>query len=259
MSWARRRKMQYIGGVALFVLIILFFIVRSFFREVPTCFDGKNNGDEAGVDCGGACALYCPNELANPKVRWVRSFEIVPGIVTAVAYIEHGNPGAAARTAPYVFRLYDSNNALIAERAGTTFIGMMGQSAIVETRIQVGAAAPALTRFEFTGPATWEKIPVDLSAATIKTDRSLLQTFTGGTRFAVTLDNQSGFSFPSIDSVAILYDADGNAITASESAIPNLGAQSTTVAYFTWPFVLENRVAETQIIPRFNPFTVRTR
>ena len=28
----------------------------------PTCSDGAQNGDEAGIDCGGPCKLRCENQ-----------------------------------------------------------------------------------------------------------------------------------------------------------------------------------------------------
>jgi hypothetical protein len=196
MTWAARRQLLYFFYVIAIIGIIAFIFIRRATHEQPTCFDGKRNGNEVGVDCGGTCTFYCKDELGEPKVRWYRFFEIAPGLVHAVAYIEHNYPVAAAKTAPYLFSLYDEKNNILTSRAGTTYIGPMGRSAIVETLIPVGNGVPAFVRFGFSGPIVWEKISPSFSQIVIKTDRTLLESFEGGTRLTATLDNQSRTAFP---------------------------------------------------------------
>lgn len=157
MVWAERRKLAYTSGVLLFIGLVGFAIFHKVTNVVPSCFDHKKNGDETNIDCGGGCLQYCPNELINPKVRWSRSFEITPGVVHAIAYIEHSYPAASARKMGYSFKLYDAKNVLITERTGTTYLGPMGRTAIVETLIPTGNIAVAATRFSFIEPIAWEK------------------------------------------------------------------------------------------------------
>ncbi len=256
MVWAERRKLAYTSGVLVFLGLVAVLMVRSATSEVATCFDHKKNGDETNVDCGGGCLQYCPNELAEPKVRWVRSFEVSPGVVHAIAYIEHSYPGASAKAAQYQFKLYDANNVLITTRDGTTYIGPMGRTALVETLIQTGNIPVATTRFSFVPPVPWEKSDPAFSQVVIKTDRTLLEKFSGGTRLTATLENKSRYAFSTIDVVAILYDANDNAITTSKALLPSLPALGTQTVYFTWPQSIDPKAVRTiEIIPRFNPFT----
>lgn len=255
MTWSERRKLAYGGGLFIVVASILGIILFQLTKVTPTCFDNKKNGDELGVDCGGGCLQYCVNELAQPKVRWVRSFEISPGIVHVVAYIEHSYPRAAARKANYQFKLYDSKNSLITERKGTTMIGAMGRSAIVETLVQTGNSNVAVPRFSFTDPVSWEKIDPAFSQVSIKTDRTFLEQFEGGTRLTATLENKSRFSFADMEVVAILYDTRDNAVTASKTVVSNLSALGTSVVYFTWPQKIDPKtIRYIEVIPRVNPF-----
>lgn len=199
---------------------------------------------------------YCPNELLDPKVRWVRTFEVTPGVVHAVAYIEHSYPAASAKNVKYQFRLYDTNNVLIVERQGTTYLGPMGRTAIVETLIPTGNIPVAVTRFSFVSPVPWQKSDSAFSQVVIKTDRTVLENFSGGTRLTAILDNQSRYSFSNFDVVAILYDANDNAITSSKILLPSLQAQSSETVYFTWPLNIDPKsVLTLEIIPRFNPFS----
>lgn len=258
MNWAQRRQFLYFFSFVIVVGGVIFLIIRNATHVEPTCYDGKRNGDEVGVDCGGACAFYCKAELADPKVRWVRFFDIAPGLVHAVAYIEHTYPTAGARTAPYEFTLYDEKNNILTSRAGTTYLGPMGRSAIVETLIPVGNTVPAIARFAFLeNGIVWEKIPVEFSQVVIKTDRYVLESFEGGTRLTASLDNQSKISFANVDVAAILYDKQDNAIAVSKALLKSLPGEGSTTMYFTWPTQLKEQTARVEITPRINPFSAR--
>ncbi len=255
MTWAARRQLLYFFYLLVVVGGIAFIVIRNATHVEPTCYDGKRNGDEVGIDCGGACTFYCRDELQEPKVRWTRFFEIAPGVVHAVAYIEHSYPTAAAKNASYTFYLYDEKNNLITARNGVTYLGPMGRSAIVETLIPVGSSVPAFPRIAFSDTIPWEKIPAVFSQVVIKTDRTLLESFNEGTRLTATLDNQSRITFDDIDVVAILYDKSDNAIAVSKSVLSQLGAQESVTVYFTWPTPLTKDVVRVEVIPRINPFT----
>lgn len=256
MVWAQRRKLAYLSGVFLFFGIVGFFIYHRATSVPPTCFDRKKNGSEVGVDCGGSCLQYCPNELANPKIRWVRSFEVTPGVVHAVAYIEHSYPTSSAQKVRYQFKLYDDKNSIITERVGETYLGPMGRTAIVESLIPTGNIRVATTRFVFLPPIPWEKSSSIFSQIVIKTDRTLLESYDGGLRLTVTLDNQSRYSFTNMDAVALLYDSSDNVITASKILVPSLLGLGKQTVYFTWPNKIDPKSVRTiEVIPRFNPFS----
>lgn len=263
MDWAQRRKLLYILLVLAFFGAIAFAFVYKALNVPAACTDQKKNGDEKGVDCGGSCNKYCANELSDPIVQWVRVFPVTPGIVHAVAYIQHGYPTSAARNVGYEFKLYDDKNNLLATRKGSTFLGIAGTSAIVETLIPIENGDVSLARFSFDDPLSWEKVPATFSQTVVDTSRTLVETFNNGgtivpsTRLTATLQNKSRLNFTNVDVVAIFYDKDGNAITSSKVLLPSLPALQTKVVYFTWPYPVRN-VARTEIIPRLNPFTAQS-
>jgi hypothetical protein len=78
-SWAsRRRRLYFEGALGTFTLIVV--AIWFLNLERPTCFDGRNNQDELGVDCGGSCAIFCPAQVLGPVVRWSRMFEVTTGL-----------------------------------------------------------------------------------------------------------------------------------------------------------------------------------
>ncbi len=259
MDWAERRKLTYVALVLVFFGVVAFAIIHNVTNITPTCFDHKQNGNETGVDCGGGCNVYCPSQLADPVIEWVRVFPVTPGLVDAVAYITHDYPIASAKSVGYEFKLYDADNNQIADRTGTTFLGPAGNSAIVETLIPIANGTVSLARFSFVDPISWKKVSPNFSQVVINTDHNTISTFSsavpGGvaTRLTATLQNQSRFNFSNLDVVAIFYDKDGNAITASKELLPSLSGLQSTTMYFTWPYSIAN-IARVEIIPRFNPF-----
>jgi hypothetical protein len=58
--------------------------------------------------------------------------------------------------------------------------------------------------------------------------------------------------------VAIIYDADGNVLAASQTIIDSLGPEETIPVYFSWPEPFTAAPARREIIPRINPFIQTT-
>jgi hypothetical protein len=58
-----------------------------------------------------------------------------------------------------------------------------------------------------------------------------------------------------VDVVAILYDADDNAVTASKAYLKSLPGESVQQVVFTWPFAMPVSIERIEVIPRVNPFT----
>lgn len=269
MNWAQRRKLTYVLIIAVFFAVIAFAFIHKATNVAPTCFDHRQNEGEVGVDCGGPCNNYCPYQLADPVVEWVRVFPVTPGIVNAVAYIKDSYPIAAAQQVKYEFKLYDANNTVVADRTGMTFVGPAGNTAIVETRIPIGNSTINAARFSFIDPIQWQKISPDFLQVVINTDQTKVESFTNGaptvagqvvqtnTRLTATLQNQSRYNFFNTDVVALFYDKDGNVITSSKILVPTLPALQGTVMYFTWPYPVPG-ITRTEIIPRGNPFTAQS-
>ena len=78
MTWALKRQIFYVGVLVLFFSIAGFLIIYPKLSKSPTCFDGRQNGEELGVDCGGACAKACVAQVDNISVLWSRAFKIFP-------------------------------------------------------------------------------------------------------------------------------------------------------------------------------------
>ncbi len=158
LSWSRRRKLLYTAVFGVLMLVVFFITYQTAFNQAPTCFDGKQNQDEHGVDCGGSiCTLLCTNEARSPVVLWSRAFQTGQQTYTAAAYIQNPNLGAGARQVGYTFQLFDAKNSLVVEQRGKVDIPPVQTIPIVLPNINVGFRTPTKAIFAFTTTPVWQR------------------------------------------------------------------------------------------------------
>ena len=232
LSWSFRRKLLYAVVCISLLFVILFILFIKFFTAAPTCFDGKKNGGESGVDCGGSCSLVCANEAHAPVVLWSRAFPNGPGNYTAAAYIQNNNIGKMARGVAYSFQLYDADNKLVVEKDGVTDLPPIQTIPVVEPNISVGNRVVARTLFAFSGTPVWTSIPPEAIPSFHLGNESFAS---DGSSLSVTAENVSTLDTKNITAVAVLFDASGVAQAASRSFIPSLAHKTSTDLFFTWP------------------------
>jgi len=258
MSWASRRKFLY----SLFVLAVLSALVAipvyTLFDKAPTCTDGKQNGDEAGTDCGGSCDALCPFQTSDLIVHWSRSFKVADGVYDAVAYVENINASAGIENIIYKFKLYDENNILIEEKLGKVYVDQSEQFAVFEGGIRTGERIPKRTFFEFKPDPEWKRLELSSDETVHISVRNQNITDVGTQpRLKALLVNDQPFPAENIDVVAVLYDIEDNAIAVSATHVDRIDKNGTRQITFTWqePFMVNP--VRINIIPRVNPFELR--
>jgi len=257
MGWATQRRAGYIIGV--FVVLAIVIAVPLYFQltKAPTCFDGKQNGEEQGVDCGGSCAKICLSQINDILIHWSRPFAVAPGVYDAVAYVENPNFRSGVPEVIYKFKLYDEDNILIAEKFGKTFIGPNEQLAVFESGLNTGERIPKRAFFEFAPDMDWQRIELaeeDVPQLSVRNQEVInLDT---RPRLNATVVNDSPFPVEDIDVVAILYGADDNAIAVSATVVDRVEQYNSKDISFTWQERFGATPVRIDVIPRINLFTL---
>lgn len=261
MTWASRRRFLYLAGVILFFAVVFGIPLALWMYEPPTCFDGRQNQGETGIDAGGPCPTADVRTLTPPAIMWARSFAVravlpksengTGGMYNAVAYIENPNDGVGVLGARYRFKLYDENNVLVAERDGEMFIMPGSITPIFEGQLETGNRIAARTFFEFTGPLTWERLE-DIARFIEVGNKALVDTDLLP-RGSARVVNTSVHSLRDITLVAAAFDAAGNAIAASQTALPRLSAGEAADVVFSWPQPFGAYAARFDVIPVIAP------
>lgn len=224
----------------------------------PTCIDGKQNGKELGIDCGGTCALVCPFQANDIKIVWTRVFKVVDGRYNAVAYLQNQNTNFASAKVHYKFRFSDKNNIYVGSREGDTYVPTGGNFVVFEPAIDTGSEVPVFTTFEFTEKPIWFNVPDNTiqEFKVVSSNISLANEMTSPILTA-TLKNISLFQIQNLKIVTILYDKSGNAINASSTLLNTINGGETLPIIFTWPEPITGGVVSKEIIPMFDIFSLR--
>ncbi len=220
------------------------------------CTDGVQNGDEAGIDCGGTmCTNLCTSQVRVPTILWARAFPVTENVYNVAAAIENKN-NAGTRAIPYEFRIYDKDNILLARRDGVALVPPLGRYTIVETGIQTANASVGTTTFAFSStPALWERIPDDVAHLRVSTSNIALDTTGVVPKLSATLRNSSPtVTLTNTVISAVLYDASDNAVNVSKTIVPMLGPGASQTAVFTWPHAFPTPVVRYDIIPVVDVF-----
>jgi hypothetical protein len=256
MTWAGKRKLQYLSGFFGFIFIILFIFLYPYIFKKPTCTDLKQNGDETGIDCGGACTRMCKESTRDPVVLWSRAFPVVGNTYNFVAYIENQNKNSGIENIAYEFRAYDVNNRLLGRKQGSTYIPPNKQFAIFEPRFDAGEAKLKSITFEFVPPYNWIKKEPTLNSLQVYVDNVLLGDDIKSPSLSARIKNESIYDLPLFEIIAILYDLDGNAINASKTFKEGLKSGDSLPVFFTWPEKLTGEPVIKDVLVSINPFTV---
>ncbi len=247
MNWAAHKRVLYAVG-AFFVLALLFSIpIYRFVTIPPSCTDGKQNGDERGVDCGGACALLCKDDVRKPIVHWSRVFPVSPGIYDAVAYVENQDTSARAEEAIYRFKVYDAENVLILEKIGKTRMEAGEAFAIFLGGIKTGTSEPKRVFFEFEPDIIFSR--ATRKEASIVALSPVLTSPDASPRLTVDLKNRTALTVRDIDVIALIYGGE-NAIAASATYVDEIKGNNTGQVLFTWPHPIVDVITRIEIIPR---------
>lgn len=253
LTWARRRQFNYIVGVVC-VFLVVGILIYFFSKPEPTCFDGKQNGGESGVDCGGPCALACNSQVKKLKIYWARPIEVSAGRYDLVAQVENLNPELGVRELGYTFSLYDENNILLAKREGATFVNPGEKFVIFESRIETGERLAKRAFLEFSSDIVWEKVePISKDLYVERKDfinepQPILHLSVGNRRLELVRN---------VRVLAVLADINGNVLATSATVVDEIGPNGIQEVYLTWPTPLSLEPTSIDAYWRLNAFTNR--
>jgi hypothetical protein len=229
LTWAGRRQAYILGGAAAAALLLIAGIAFAVVYEAPSCADGKQNQDEAGVDCGGSCAYLCPAGLMEPRVTYVRALSGAGGRTDVVASIENRNRTAEAKDASYRVEVFDAAGALLGAKEGTLDLPAYGSTPLFLAGVVpgVGTAPRAYVSFgevRFRTARAEETLKVS-GVEIVPGERP---------RVRATVSNGAASAAYERALVATVFAADGSVIAASRTVLRQVPAFGTSEAVFTW-------------------------
>ena len=251
-SWNRRRQIRYF----LIVVIFIASVAGSFYwytKPAPSCFDGKLNQNERGVDCGGSCLKVCSADVIPLQTVWIRPFEIIPGSYSVIGLFENHNRDLGVDRLAYTIRLVNDLGATIATRSGETFVNPQEKFVIFESALPTGGQKPVRAFIEFNSNVSWATPKIDRPILTVvrkeisNDDKPLLH---------AVVTNTSVYDLESIVVPVVLSGNDNNVFTGSATLVESLPRGASKDMYFTWPNAWPYLPAITDFYPRVNTFRI---
>jgi hypothetical protein len=252
-AWSIKRKRIVLLVVVLILAILLGVPMFFFFHQAPSCTDGKQNGDETGVDCGGSCALLCPAESLPMLIKGdPQILKVASSSYDVVAYVQNPNISGEVLDAAYTFNLYGASSTVpLKVIQGTTFIPKNSTFAIFEGPISFIEETPVRATFAWASSLAWQKDLVTAPELSVKEIN-----LTGANslpRLEGQLENDSLNTVSNIELVSLIFDQNDNIIAASKTVVDSVDAGASAPIVFTWPTAFSSATTTIEILPRVFP------
>jgi hypothetical protein len=232
-------------------------------RPAPSCFDGRQNQNETGVDCGGACAQVCipvailPLEVVgSPRMVLFGNASTTASTTpraSLVAEIRNSNLDFGAGNFEYVFSVHDQVGGTIASFPGNSFVypGEIKYLALLNAALPAGSA-PAYARLvlqspQWTPAARFPRPLLSIQAATTEVAND--NVITRGT-----LVNQDSINFPAVYLTALFYSSRGEIVGVSGTERNNVTAGESREFALFHPLIADAALDRTRVfVTAFNP------
>ena len=239
-KWSIRRRRIALSIVIGALVIIIGVPLYFFMYKAPTCFDGKKNADEIGVDCGGSCNLLCSAQSLDIQTKGdARILKVATSTYEVVVSVQNPNPSASILKAGYSFKIYTaSSTGPIKIIKNITFVPKASSFVVFEGPFNLGEAVPTRVVFE------WDKATLvwgkdNVVGADIKVEESVLSNTDKLPKLEAMVKNFSLGRVTNIELVALVFDENDNIVGASKTFVDILAPNESTPIVFTWtnPFM----------------------
>jgi hypothetical protein len=235
-EWAQRRKRIILSLIFGTLIILVGLPVFFFFYRSPSCSDGRKNGDETGIDCGGTCQKLCPADtLPIISKGDAQVFKVGSTTFAVAVQAENPNINSEILRAQYLFKIYEASSTVpIKLIEGDTYVPKAGKFAVFEGPFELGESMPTRATFEWKEKSIiWNTNRNPLPALVVE-DKFLINE-DSEPRLTAEIYNQGLDKVSNIELTAIISDQMGNMIGASKTFIDSLEKDERQPAIFTWP------------------------
>jgi hypothetical protein len=249
--WEFKRKLLYALSFFILVAAIAVYFLRGVLFPEPTCFDGKKNGFETDIDCGGECQMICKSDVYPLTVVWSKSVASGKNLYDLVALISNANINNASKEVGYTFTVYGKDGELLKTISGSTTAPLDGKFPVIAQNIEL-TSAPANTSVILSDTLHY-KVNESPTSPTV---RVVTSRYEAGDipRVYVTIANRKRIDIRNLPVRVLLYDNEDNVYAVGQTVIPELLKEGVKEIAITWNAPLPHPPVRTEVFPIFNPF-----
>jgi len=205
------------------IFIVFWLIYILFLKPAATCFDGRQNQKETGIDCGGPCQ-FC--ELAQLKGLAVNRAIALPAReneVTLLAEIANPNPNFGAKSFSYQFKIIGPFGALLKTVEGQSFIYGGNVKYLIEASVSSNLGDIKQVRLEIsTSGIVWQP-QAEMTKPSLANPSHQTIISDGITTVKGIIQNKNPLLISKVQIIAVLYNLSGDKIiNASYTTLSDL-------------------------------------
>ncbi len=198
-----------------------------FIKPAPSCFDGKQNQNEEGIDCGGPPVGGCSNVCLPPGLKAPQVIDRVmvihptPERLTILGRISNPNQDYGIKSLTYEFLLYNLAGQVVQSFPGESFLYAGEIKYIILPNISYPAESFSKIDLKI---SSYDWVPKKEFPGPPKIDISALETRDSGSGLVVEgrITNNDTVSFNKIVIVAILRGKLGQTAGVSQTEIDSI-------------------------------------
>lgn len=251
MEWSTRRKILYALAITIVMVAVAIFTLRDTLFPLPSCVDGKQNGYESGIDCGGVCALRCTDEITPLSVLWAKAIRSSKGVYDIVAMVNNANIDNASMEIGFTAAVYGKDGRFMATFFGSTTAPLAGRFPIIIQNIPLDREPGNVIATLSDGPHF--SVKENPSSPTVKILGHRYEQDSISRVYAV-VSNAKHLDINNLPVRVVLFDEKNNAFAVAQTVIPSLQKEETKEIVFTWNEVLFTVPSRIEVYPIFNPF-----
>ena len=252
-----QRKKIVIILIYLAVFSLIISGLYSIFKPKPSCFDGIQNQNEKGLDCGGICQKVCDEIKAQDLI--VKESALIPsGVVGKYDfYVKIFNPNAVfgGRSIAYEIKFNDATGNAITAKQGSSFILPGEEKYIIENNVEL-SSEPISQIFKIVS-VDWARFDDYYEKPDIQIVNKNYSEVSDGIGFANAqglLRNRSSFDFDSIKIQVILKDLDGKILALNSTEMKTIRAGEDRDFKVFWPSSFPGIVSSMEVQAEVNVF-----
>ncbi len=237
--WALKRKLLVIITLIFLISFIILISYINFFYKPPTCFDGIQNGNEEGVDCGGTCEEICRLKAERVNIFWSKTFKYSKDYSHIASLVENPNINYKI-VAVYNIKTFDNKGIRINDFDKKITLEPAEKRLIFIPFVETGGSEIVQTFMDTKKILSLTKAPKkknDISVVSkilkIEEDQSIL---------TIGLKNKSFQKIENIEISTVLSTPKGEIVEIGRTFLEEINKESEEKIVITWPKKLKKNL-----------------
>ena len=254
----RSRKKMIIAGVPIGILALIIVLIVIFNMPSASCLDGRQNGNETGVDCGGSC-VACGIKYAKDleMIGAISVLEVTDDTIETVAKVRNPNTEYGLKF-DYQIKLSDSLGQVIKIVNGQSFIYPSSAKYLVIPKIEIKKSEAAKAEIVFDKSSfEWfasNKTPKDLFGVYDLQTQFLEDAKNPGyLKTTGKINNKMSYNFPSVDLTILVFSKTGELLYAAQTKLDGLKSNATQQFEYIWmtyfPNIQQTNLSRVEVYP----------